>query len=138
MVSVGAPGAERQITNVAAGTQATDAVNVQQLNQSVTQGVGQANSYTDQRINDVNNRIDSDRRDANAGSASAMAVANLPQPTTPGRSMVSLGGAVYQGQSGQALGLSHVTESDRWVYKGAVSTNTRGAYGVAVSAGYQW
>ncbi|MFC0696053.1 YadA-like family protein, partial [Paraburkholderia humisilvae] len=26
----------------------------------------------------------------------------------------------------------------RWVYKGAVSTNTRGAYGVAVSAGYQW
>ncbi|MFC7632850.1 YadA-like family protein [Paraburkholderia humisilvae] len=138
VVSVGAPGAERQITNVAAGTQATDAVNVQQLNQSVTQGVGQANSYTDQRINDVNNRIDSDRRDANAGSASAMAVANLPQPTTPGRSMVSLGGAVYQGQSGQALGLSHVTESDRWVYKGAVSTNTRGAYGVAVSAGYQW
>ncbi|WP_425497119.1 YadA-like family protein [Paraburkholderia humisilvae] len=31
-----------------------------------------------------------------------------------------------------------MTESDRWVYKGAVSTNTRGAYGVAVSAGYQW
>jgi autotransporter adhesin len=35
-VSVGAPGAERQITNVAAGTQGTDAVNVNQLNQSIS------------------------------------------------------------------------------------------------------
>src|SRR5690606_41157957 len=39
-VSVGAAGLERQITNVAAGTEDTDAVNVAQLNE-VTDGVNE-------------------------------------------------------------------------------------------------
>ncbi len=42
-VSVGAAGAERQITNVAAGTQATDAVNLGQLDAAVAGGGGAAN-----------------------------------------------------------------------------------------------
>ncbi len=44
-VSVGSVGAERQVTNVAAGTQDTDAVNKAQLDSGVTR----ANAYTDQR-----------------------------------------------------------------------------------------
>nr|WP_273998314.1 YadA-like family protein [Burkholderia sp. FERM BP-3421] len=52
--------------------------------------------------------------------------------------MVALAGSVYRGQSGQALGLSRVSENGHWVYKGAVTTNTRGAYGVVVGGGYQW
>src|SRR5690606_6667821 len=44
-VSVGSAGAERQIANVAAGTQDTDAVNKAQLDGGVTR----ANAYTDQR-----------------------------------------------------------------------------------------
>ena len=43
-VSVGVTGQERQITNVAAGTQATDAVNVVQLQQSMDGAVGQASA----------------------------------------------------------------------------------------------
>ncbi|HBK44826.1 MAG TPA: hypothetical protein DDZ67_00015, partial [Xanthomonadaceae bacterium] len=44
-VSVGSAGNERQVANVAAGTQATDAVNKGQLDN----GIAAANSYTDNR-----------------------------------------------------------------------------------------
>jgi len=67
-----------------------------------------------------------------------MAIAALPQPSGPGMSMVSLGGGVYRGQTGQALGISTISENDQWVYKAAVSSNSRGTYGGAVAAGYQW
>lgn len=69
-VSVGAPGAERQITNVADGTASTDAVNVRQLNSTA---------------NWVRDDMQKYRRDANAGSASAIAMANLPQAVLPER-----------------------------------------------------
>lgn len=138
VVSIGSPTQARQLTNMAAGTAPTDGVNVQQLNDSIAQGVGQANGYTDRQIQGVNNRIDSIRRDSDGGVAAAMAVAGLPQPTQPGMSMVAVAGSVYRGQSGQAIGVSHVTGSNRWVYKAAVSSNTRGTYGAVVSGGYQW
>ncbi|WP_321575134.1 YadA family autotransporter adhesin [Burkholderia sp. BE17] len=138
VVSIGSPSQARQITNMAAGTAATDGVNVQQLNDAMSQSVAQANGYTDRQIQSVNNRIDSVRRDSDGGIAAAMAVAGLPQPTQPGMSMVAVSGSVYRGQSGQAIGVSHVTGNNHWVYKAAVSSNTRGTYGAVVSGGYQW
>lgn len=134
VVAVGSSTSSRQIINVAAGTAATDAVNVQQLNNAMSQ----ANAYTDNQIAGIRNNLDSYRRDADGGTATAMAVAGLPQPTGPGRSMVAIAGSVYRGQSGQALGISTISENDHWVYKAAVSTNTRGSYGAVVGAGYQW
>jgi autotransporter adhesin len=134
VVSVGSATNSRQVVNVAAGTAPTDAVNVQQLNQTLQQ----ANGYTDNQIAGLRNQIDTDRRDADGGTAAAMAIAALPQPSGPGMSMVSLGGSVYRGQTGQALGVSTISENNHWVYKAAVSTNSRGTYGGAVAAGYQW
>ncbi|WP_414444416.1 YadA family autotransporter adhesin [Burkholderia sp. 22PA0106] len=128
VVSVGASASStRQIVNVGAGTAPTDAVNVQQLNSAVSQ----ANSYTDNRIRGL-------RRDADGGTASAMAVAGLPQPSRPGMSMVSIAGSVYRSQSGQAIGISTISENNHWIYKAAVTTNTRSDYGAVVGAGYQW
>ncbi|MGH8040210.1 MAG: YadA-like family protein, partial [Stenotrophomonas sp.] len=49
-VSVGAAGAERKVTNVAAGTNDTDAVNVSQLNDTAATTLASANTYTDQQI----------------------------------------------------------------------------------------
>ncbi|WP_230947708.1 YadA family autotransporter adhesin, partial [Burkholderia territorii] len=138
VVSVGSPGAERQITNVAPGTQPTDAVNLQQLNSGMNNTLNQANNYTNSQVQSLQNSIDSVRKDADGGAAAAMAVAGLPQPTHPGMNMVALAGSVYRGQSGQALGLSRLSEDGHWVYKGAVTTNTRGSYGVVVGGGYQW
>ena len=46
-VSVGSVGSERRVTNVAAGTAATDAANVQQVQAGDAQAVASANAYTD-------------------------------------------------------------------------------------------
>ncbi|ONC26362.1 hypothetical protein AQ914_04585 [Burkholderia pseudomallei] len=122
-VSVGSAGNERQITNVAAGTQATDAVNLGQLNSAV---------------GDMNNAIDDARDDAMGGAAAAMAVAGLPQATQPGATMVAFSGSTYGGQEGMAVGMSHVSRNDHWVVKFAGTTDTREGVGAVGGAGYQW
>ena len=122
-VSVGSPGHERQITNVKAGTAPTDAVNVQQLND---------------QIGSVRSDIDHYRRDASGGIASAVAIANLPQASLAGESMVSIAGGTYSGQSAVAFGLSTATRNGRWVVKASGSTNTRGTVAVGAGAGYRW
>ncbi|WP_232448886.1 YadA family autotransporter adhesin [Burkholderia ubonensis] len=138
VVSVGSDTQQRQITNVAPGTQPTDAVNLQQLNSGMNNTLNQANNYTNSQVQSLRNNIDSVQKDSDGGAAAAMAVAGLPQPTRPGMNMVALASSVYRGQSGQALGLSRISENGRWVYKGAVTLNTRGAFGFVVGGGYQW
>ncbi|MFT4247097.1 MAG: YadA-like family protein [Pseudomonas sp.] len=117
--------------NVAAGTAATDAVNVGQLEAGIADAKDWSKSYTDQRISQVNSR-------ASAGIASAMAMASLPQPYEAGRSMASVAASSFSGESGVAVGLSGVTEGGRWIYKLSGSTNTRGEGGVSIGAGIQW
>lgn len=48
-VSLGAAGAERRVTNMAAGTNATDGVNVSQLNDTAATTLASANQYTDEQ-----------------------------------------------------------------------------------------
>ncbi|MDB5786470.1 MAG: hemagglutinin [Caballeronia mineralivorans] len=130
-ISIGSVGNERTIGSLAPGINGTDAVNVNQLNAGVGSAVTQANQYT-------NSQVQSVRNDANGGTASAMAVAGLPQPSAPGKSMVSIASSVYQGQTGYALGVSTITASGRWVYKASLTSNSRGATGGVVGAGYEW
>ncbi|KWH01832.1 adhesin [Burkholderia territorii] len=136
--SVGAKGSERQVTNVAAGTAPTDAVNVQQLNDNLGAASAQAKGYTDQRIGQVYNAFNDLKKDMYGGVASAMAVAGLPQPTGAGRSMVSAATSNYHGQQGFAAGYSYVTENNRWVVKASVTGNARSDFGAVVGAGYQF
>ncbi|QNB13859.1 hypothetical protein G5S35_20005 [Paraburkholderia tropica] len=133
-VSVGSAGNERQITNVAPGTAGTDAANMNQLNAMAAQGQG----YVDQRIAGVQNQISDVRRDAFGAAAAAMAVAGLPQPTEPGRTMVAAAGSRIGGQTGMALGVSYVTRNNRWVAKASASSSSQGNTGVTLGAGYQW
>ncbi|WP_080441590.1 YadA family autotransporter adhesin [Burkholderia ubonensis] len=114
-----ATGLTRTLTNVSAGVAPTDAVNVQQLNDS---------------LDSVRNQIEYDRRDANGGTASAVAIASLPQAPSPGTSVVAIGGGSYAGQSAMAVGLS--TYGGRWIFKASGSTNTRGTVAAGVGAGY--
>nr|WP_321955820.1 YadA-like family protein [Paraburkholderia bannensis] len=133
-VSVGSAGNERQLTNVAAGTAGTDAVNVNQLNamQANTQ------SYTDARIAGVQKQVSDVQREAFGAAAAAMAVAGLPQPTAPGKAMVAAGASRIGGQTGAALGISYVTENNKWVGKLAASSSSQGNTGVTIGGGYQW
>ncbi|WER49886.1 YadA-like family protein [Cupriavidus sp. WKF15] len=149
-VSVGSAGSERTVTNVAAGrisAGSTDAVNGSQLyatNQKVdenTQDIANLNQQVGgntQSINSLNNRIDGVQRDANAGAASAMALAGLPQSVLPGKGMVALAGSTYSGQSALALGVSALSDSGKWVFKGGVTTNSRGNVGATIGAGFHW
>lgn len=133
-VSVGSAGAERQVVNVAAGNADTDAVNVAQLNARLAQGnstvLSQANSYTDQRINDVWNdlgrAIDEVDRQANRGIAAASALVNVT-PYVPGHTAVNAGVASYRGEAALGVGVS------RWSDDGHVNFNA----GMSASQGDQ-
>ena len=127
VVSVGATGAERQVSNVAPGTQGTDAVNVNQLN------TGLGNVATQLR-----NELKGVSKDANAGAAAAIAMANMPQAFTPGKSMVAAGAGYYEGQTAVSIGVSKLSGDGRWVIKFSGSANTRGKVGVGAGAGFQW
>jgi trimeric autotransporter adhesin len=100
-VSAGAAGAERRITNVAAGVNATDAVNMGQL-QSVLQGtnggvLAQARSYTNAQVAGV-------RKEAFRGIAQALA--HVTPYIAPGENnAVAVGTGNYGGQS--AIGVSY-------------------------------
>ncbi|WP_416189015.1 YadA-like family protein [Neisseria sp. CCUG17229] len=112
-----------RITNVAPGVDDTDAVNVSQLKAS------NAN---------IHNRIDGVENRANAGVAQAMATAGLPQAYLPGKSMMAIGGGVYRGETGYAIGFSSISDGGNWIVKGTASGNSRGNYGATAAVGYQW
>ncbi len=133
-VSVGSIGAERQITNVAAGEAPTDAVNVSQLNDAV----GTINQNTNNKFGQLKNMVEKQGRKMSAGVAGAMAMAGLPQPYSPGASMVAMGGGTFQGESAVALGVSVISDNGRWVTKLSGSSSSQGDYGVNVGVGYQW
>ncbi|WP_158608936.1 YadA-like family protein [Paraburkholderia sp. RAU2J] len=130
-VSVGAAGQERQIINVAAGVQGTDAVNVNQLQQTAGGALSQANRYTDDQIRSA-------RRDGYGGTASALAIAGLPQAIMPGRGMFAMAGGTYGGQSALAIGMSQLSEKGTWAYKLQASTDSRGEFGASIGAGVHW
>ena len=112
-----------RITNVAPGVDGTDAVNMNQLGTV-------ANSLS----RDIR-RVD---REARAGTASAAAMANLPQAYLPGKSMFAVAAAGHRGESGYAAGLSTVSDNGKWVIKGSVAGNSRGDVTYGAGVGYQW
>lgn len=126
------------IHNVAAGTAPTDAVNMSQLGTGLTQTLAQAKSYTDGRFAAIAFDLKSVRRDAYAGSATALAAAGLPQAYEPGKGMISLGGGTYAGQSAIAIGLSKAFEDGHTVIRIAGSRDTQGRTGVNGGVGYQF
>ncbi|MGO3126146.1 MAG: YadA family autotransporter adhesin, partial [Advenella sp.] len=129
----GIDAAGKPITNLKPGEIAegsTDAVTGGQLH-SLAGGTAAA-------LNRLQGNLDRVAKDANAGSATAGAMANLPQAYLPGKSMFALATARYVGQQGFAAGLSKVSENGNWIIKGSVSGNTRGKTMVGAGIGYQW
>lgn len=127
VVSVGTAGAERQISNVAPGTQMNDAVNLNQLNSGLERATTQ-----------LRNELIGVSKDANAGSATAIAMANMPQAFTPGKSMIAAGVGSYGGQTAISIGVSKLFDKGRWVVKFSGSADTRGSAGVGGGVGFQW
>ncbi|KVD09059.1 adhesin [Burkholderia ubonensis] len=116
-VSVGSAGSERRITNVAAGVNPTDAVNVSQL------GAVQK---------DVSNVA----RRAYSGVAGATALTMIPDVDLGKTIAVGVGAATYQGYGAVALGFTaRLTNNVK--LKGGFSSSSSGySFGGGIS--YQW
>ena len=120
-------GGPTTIGNVADGKKASDAVNL-----------GQLNTGLDNVTKQLRNEINGVAKDAYAGSAVAIAMANMPQAFSPGKSMLSAGVGTYKGESAISIGVSKLSESGRWVIKFSGSADTRGNVGIGAGAGFQW
>jgi autotransporter adhesin len=137
-VSVGSAGHERTITNVANGVNPTDAVNVSQLDDAIAEAKNWSKDYVDQRFQGVDQELNRIGNRANAGIASAMAMASLPQAYQPNQSSAAVALGSFHGESGIAVGVSTITESGRYVFKLNATTNSRGDAGAGVGAGVVW
>jgi trimeric autotransporter adhesin len=115
-ISVGSALLQRQITNVAPGTQPTDAVNLQQLNLAL----GQVNSFAAQ------------------GTAQALAVPSVPI-LDPGKKWLGMSYGNFAGQSAVGLGFGYQID-EHWNASAGLSTSTTGGSNTAtkVQAGYVW
>ncbi|WP_373777108.1 YadA-like family protein [Glaesserella sp.] len=118
-----ADGSAAKITNVAAGTADTDAVNVSQLKQST---------------GDINNNINRNKKEHRAGIAGANAAAGLPQVYLPGKSMVAASVGTFKNEGAVAVGYSRASDNGKVILKLQGNANTRGDFGGAVGMGYQW
>ena len=159
-VSVGSADNQRQVTNVAAGTQATDAANVAQVQASAaearayadttaTQAVSSANAYTDQKFaawgesldtfrGDVERRFyDTDRRIDRQG---AMGAAMLNMATSAAgirtQNRVGVGVGFQGGESALSVGYQRAINDRATVtFGGALSGDEKS---VGVGAGFGW
>ena len=137
-VTLNSGGSPVALRNVAAGTLATDAVNVGQLGSGLASTLAAANEYTDVRINAVNFDLQTYKRDANAGTAGALASAALPQAFEPGKSLVAGGVGTYRGQAAFAVGVSRIFDDGHTILKAGVNRDTRGNSGANAGIGYQF
>lgn len=127
-VSFGSQGGERQLTNIAAGTEATDAVNVSQLR------LTEANFSAG--LSETNRRIDSVKTDSDRGDALGAALAALNpiayDPYEPTQIMVGIGN--YKGHSAMAIGVAHYTNERTILHMGTSSNGND----FMVNAGVTW
>ncbi|KLD66005.1 YadA-like family protein [Dyella japonica] len=130
-VTLNPNGGSTAIHNVQAGTATTDAVNVGQLNDAMVNTQNWSKNYTDQQINQMGKR-------AYAGTASALATANIPQAYQPNQSVVGVGIGNYHGQNAISVGMSTITESGRYIFKASATGSQQDGLGVGVGAGMAW
>ena len=125
-VSVGSDASQRRITNVAAGTAATDAATFGQL------------SAVSSRVDAFDNRLNSISSRANAGAAAAMAVAGLPQAFRPGAGLVGVAIGSWQSETAFALGASKVFDNGHTIFKAGATFDGRGSGGANAGIGWQF
>ncbi len=120
----------QRITNVAAGVNDTDAVNVAQLRTM-------SNNNTNM-VKKLESKVHRNDRYARAGIAGSAAIASAPQVRLNGKSMFAIGAATYRGESATALKLSTASDNGHWTISLSGSIDTRGNTIVGSGAGYEW
>ncbi|WDU54780.1 ESPR-type extended signal peptide-containing protein [Taylorella equigenitalis] len=127
MTNNGISAGDMVITNVAPGNKDTDAAQL-----------GQVKNMISASRNELKGDIERRYEDASAGTASAMAVASLPQAYEPGQSIMGVAGSTHEGHSAMAVGFSTISNNGRWILKGNISGNGRGQVSAGLGAGIVW
>ncbi|WP_044971008.1 YadA-like family protein [Taylorella asinigenitalis] len=76
-------------------------------------------------------------RNTRESTATAVAMANLPQAYVPGKSMVAIAGGNHEGKAAVAVGISTISSSGKWVLKGSMA-KSKSKFSAGVGVGYQW
>ncbi|WP_386688850.1 YadA-like family protein [Lonepinella sp. MS14437] len=90
------------------------------------------------RINQLNDKINNVDKKLRAGVAGALATSGLPQAYIPGKSMVAIAAGSFKGENALAVGATRISDNGKVVLKLTGNTNTRGDVGTSVGLGYQW
>ncbi len=124
--------------NVADATAATDAVNLRQMEAGLANVLADSMGYTDMRIAQIGFDLAELRDDAFSGTASAMAMASIPQAVEPGKMMVGGGVGHYRSETSFGFGLSSAFADGKAVLKVSGTIGANGKGGVAAGAGFSF
>ncbi|MGX2975424.1 YadA-like family protein, partial [Ursidibacter arcticus] len=72
------------------------------------------------------------------GIAGSTAIANIPQVTRPGASLIGAGFGNYNSQSALAVGYSRMSDNGKLIIKFSAGANTSKDFNIGGGIGYQW
>ena len=123
-------GVIRNVANGLVAKDSKDAVNGGQLHAVESRLSG--------NMDKLNHRIDKVGKRADAGTASAIATANLLQSYRPGLSAATAAVGQYRGQSAVAVGYSRLSDNGKYGVKFSLGANTQGNVGAGAGVAYFW
>ena len=129
-ISLNEEGVIRNVANGRVAKDSKDAVNGSQLHAVEHRLSG--------NMDKLNHRIDKVGKRADAGTASAIATANLLQSYRPGLSAATAAVGQYRGQSAIAVGYSRLSDNGKYGVKFSLGANTQGNVGAGAGVAYFW
>ena len=129
-ITLNEEGAIRNVANGRVAKDSKDAVNGGQLHAVESRLSG--------NMDKLNHRIDKVGKRADAGTASAIATANLLQSYRPGLSAATAAVGQYRGQSAVAVGYSRLSDNGKYGVKFSLGANTQGNVGAGAGVAYFW
>lgn len=85
---------------------------------------------------EIRKELHDNRREARAGIAGANAIAAIPQPHAPGQTAIGVGAGYFKNEGAAAVGVSHISNSGKWVSKAGINVDTRRNIGLGLGLSY--
>ena len=90
------------------------------------------------KIGNLDHKINKVEKKARAGIASAIAVANIPQVTIPGKSALGVGVGGHRNQHAIATRYTRMSDNGKWIISGSVGVTTQREVNYGAGVTYQW
>lgn len=129
---------------ITSNTQAIEGIN-NTINQHTTWNEAQDDQINELRklVNglhgdnaEIRKELHDNRREARAGIAGANAIAAIPQPHAPGQTAIGVGAGYFKNEGAAAVGVSHISDSGKWVSKAGINVDTRRNIGIGLGLSY--